>query len=114
VSGGWANGNTQFSLGISGGDGDTLNAARLWAAPSIGGPSGDTGGTFRECQLNLVADFAAAAALNGGTGWYESAVDPTSLSGSVTGIFENKSTTNTLLNGFYAFDFSLAPGSWAK
>ncbi len=114
VSGGWANGNTQFSLGISGGDGDTLDVARLWAAPSIGGPSGDTGGTFREFQLNLVADFAAAAALNVGTGWYESAADPTSLTGSVTGIFENQSTTDTSLNGFYAFDFSFALGSWAQ
>jgi hypothetical protein len=114
VSGGWANGYTQFLLGISGGNGDTSNAARLWAAPAIGGPSGDTSGTFREFQLSLVADFAAAAVLNGSTGWYESAVDPTSLAGSVTGIFENQSTTNTSLNGFYAFSFSLAPGSWAS
>lgn len=112
VSGGWANGYTQFSLGISGGDGDTSNAARLWAAPLIGGPASDTAGTFREFQLYLAADFAAAAVLNGGTGWYESAVDPTALTGSVIGIFENQST-NTSLNGFYAFNFSLAPGSWA-
>lgn len=113
VSGGWGNGNTQFSLGISGGDGDAFDFARLWAAPSIGGPSGDTGGTFRQFQLNLVADFSAAAALNVVTGWYESALDPTSLSGSVTGIFENQSMTNASLNGFYAFNFSLARGSWA-
>ena len=112
VTGGWTNGNTQFALGISGGDGDSFNYARLWAAPSIGGPSSDTAGVFREFQLSLVAEFAAAAALNGGTGWYETAADPTSLTGGVTGIFENNSA-NVSLNGFYAFDFTLARGSWA-
>lgn len=112
VSGGWGNGNTQFALAISGGDGDSGNAARLWAAPAIGGPASDTAGVFRAFQLNLTAGFAAAATLNGTTGWYESAADPTSLTGNMTGIFQNDSA-NTSLNGFYAFDFSVATGSWA-
>lgn len=113
VSGGWSNGNTRFTLDIAGGDGDSGNFARLWAAPSIGGPSGDTAGVFRSFHLNLVADFVAAATFNGGTGWYDTAADPTNLSGSAVGIFENQSTTNASLNGFYAFDFSFDPGSWA-
>ncbi|MBS0303963.1 MAG: PEP-CTERM sorting domain-containing protein [Proteobacteria bacterium] len=61
----------------------------------------------------MVADFAAAATLNGVTGWYEAAVDPTALAGSAKGIFQNDSTTNAANQGFYAFDFSFALGSWA-
>ncbi len=114
VSGGWSNGNTQFSLNVSGGDGDTANYARLWAAPALGGPAGDTAGVFRAFELSLVADFTAAATLNGTTGWYESALAPSALTAGATGIFENQSTTNPSLNGFYAFDLAFAPGSWAQ
>lgn len=113
VTGGWSNGATRFTLGISGGNGDSGDYARLWAAPEIGGPSGDTAGTFLSFQLGMVADFASAATLDATTGWYDTGAAPTTLTGSATGIFENDSTTNTALNGFYAFDFSFATGSWA-
>jgi hypothetical protein len=112
VSGGWSNGNTQFSVQIQGGDGDSFNVGRLWAAPSTGGPSSDTAGKFIEFSLSMTADFAMAATLNGGTGWYEMDADPLAMTGSATGIFENDSV-NSSLNGFYAFDFSFAKGSWA-
>lgn len=112
VTGGWSNGNTRFTLDVSGGDGDSFNFARLWAAPSLGGPSGDTAGLFRAFHLTLIADFAAAATLNGTTGWYDILANPTAVVGSATGIFENQST-NLTLNGFYAFNFSFAPDSWA-
>jgi hypothetical protein len=111
VTGGWSNGNTRFNLGISGGNGGIY--ARLWAAPEIGGPAGDTAGVFDSFHLALTADFASAAAFNATTGWYDTGAEPTSLSGNASGIFDNQSTTNASLNGFYAFDFSFAPGSWA-
>lgn len=114
VTGGWSNSLTTFTVDVSGGDGDTGNYARLWAAPKTGGPSGDTSGVFRAFHLNLVADFAAAAVFNPITGWYEADANPAALSGTATGIFENQSTTDASLNGFYAFDFSFAPGSWAS
>jgi hypothetical protein len=113
TTGGWSNSYQTFSLGLSGGAGDSNNAARLWAAPSSGGPSSDTRGIFRSFNLNLVADFLNSATLNTGTGWYETLQNPTSILGSATGIFENDSV-NTSLNGFYSFNFAFAPGSWAQ
>lgn len=113
VDGGWSNAYTRFTVNVSGGDGDSFNYARLWAAPEVGGPSGDTGGVFRSFDLTLTADFAVAATLNGSTGWYETGAMPFAALGSAKGIFENQSTTDTSLQGFYAFDFSFAPGSWA-
>lgn len=114
VSGGWSNGAKTFTVNLSGGDGDGSNAARLWAPEAVGGPSGDTGGVFRSFNLNLVANFANAATVSGVTGWLETNADPTSLAGSVTGIFENQSSTNTSVNGFYSFNLTLANGSWWK
>lgn len=113
VSGGWSNGNTTFTLDVSGGNGDAYDLARLWAAPQIGGASGDTYGTFESFHLSMVAGFATAATLNSTTGWYDTSADPTTLSGSATGIFQNDSTTNPSNDGFYSFDLSFATGSWA-
>lgn len=113
VNGGWSNAGSTFTLTLAGGDGDSDNAARLWAPDNVGGPASVTGGTFRAFNLNMVASFASAATLNGSTGWYETNADPTSLSGSVTGIFENLSASDPSVNGFYGFSFTLAQGSWA-
>lgn len=114
VNGGWSNGATTFTVNLSGGNGDDLNAARLWAPESVNGPASDTGGVFRSFNLNLVANFANAATVNGVTGWLESSADPMSLSGTVTGIFENQSLSNPSVNGFYTFNFALNNGSWWK
>ena len=114
VSGGWSNNYKTFSLGVSGGDGDSFNFARLWAAPQAGGPSGDTSGVFRSFELSFTADFAVAAALNGATGWYDTSDMPSAFAGSAKGIFENQSASNPALNGFYAFDFAFDEGSWAS
>lgn len=114
VSGGWLDANTRFVLDVSGGDGDSFNHARLWAAAAEGGEAGNTAGTFLAFQLNLVADFAAPAALDDATGWYTTLAAPTALSGSASGIFQNDSTTDPSLNGFYTFDFAFASGSWAS
>lgn len=67
---------------------------------------------FVDFDFHLEADFGAAATLNGGTGWYESNAMPSSMTGTASGIFQN-TASDTSLNGFYAFSFTLAPGSWA-
>lgn len=113
VDGGWSNGYTRFTVSISGGDGDSFNAARLWPAPTLGGASSISGGVFRSFDLTLTADFAVAATLNGSTGWYDTSAMPFNAMGSAKGIFENQSTTDTSQNGFYVFDFSFDEGSWA-
>ena len=112
VGGGWSNGYKTFTVTVSGGDGDSYNYARLWPAPGAGA-SGDSGGVFRQFDLTLTADFAVAASLNGVTGWYETDAMPFAALGSAKGIFQNDSTTKPDANGFYAFDFTFAPGSWA-
>lgn len=114
VTGGWQPGNTVFKVTLSGGDGDDLNAARLWNAPAAGGPSGDTAGVFESFTLDMTATFAAPAVLNPTTGWYEQSVMPTSVTGTISGTFRNDSSTNPGANGLYSFAFTIAgPGSWA-
>ncbi len=113
IDGGWSNGYSRFTVGITGGDGDDANNGRLWPAPGSGAAS-TSAGFFHSFDFELIADFAAAATLNALTGWYESAAMPSLVSGSVTGIFENDSSTLASANGFYAFDFTLAGGSWAE
>lgn len=112
IDGGWSNAGKTFTLNMSGGDGDSDNAARLWAPDNVGGPASVTGGTFHAFDLGMVASFTNAATVNGSTGWLESNATPMSLTGSVTGIFENQGT-DTSVHGFYAFNFTLANGSWA-
>lgn len=113
VDGGWSNGHKTFTLNVSGGDGDSYDYARLWAAPAVGGPGNWTAGVFLNFNLSLTADFNSAATLNGTTGWYDTSAMPDAIAGGATGIFENQSLGDPLLNGFYAFDFSFAKGSWA-
>lgn len=112
VGGGWSNGYKTFTVTVSGGNGDSYDYGRLWPAPGSG-PSSDSRGVFREFDLTLTADFAVAASLNGVTGWYETGAMPFAALGSAKGIFQNDSTTKPDANGFYAFDFTFAPGSWA-
>lgn len=116
VTGGWLPGLTQFTLKVTGGNGDDGNNARLWNAPAGGGPAGDTAGYFTSFALDLTATFAAPAVLNPTTGWFEQwNVMPIALSGTVSGTFVNDSTTNTAANGTYTFSLTLSgPGSWAS
>lgn len=115
VSGGWSGGGKLFTLNVSGGTGDASNAARLWNAPALGGPAGDTAGSFQTFSLSLVATFATPAVLNPVTGWFEQwNVMPTKVTGTISGTFLNDSTTNPAANGLYSFAFAIkGPGSWA-
>ena len=114
VNGGWQPGYTQFRLTVSGGNGDSSNAARFWPVPNPDGPANISGGTYVEFNLNLTANFASPATLNGATGWYETTAMPSSVTGTVSGIFQNDQANDTQYNGFYRFSYTLAgPGSWA-
>lgn len=111
VSGGWSNANTRFSLNIAGGSGDGFNAARL-GAPGAGGAASTTAGLFHSFMFTMVADFAAAATCDA-SGLCETNQGPTALTGGVTGIFQNDGS-DAAAQGFYAFDYSFALGSWAS
>ncbi|MFT4193075.1 hypothetical protein [Ottowia sp.] len=113
VNGGWQPGHTQFRLNVIGGHGDDLGAARFWPAPDSGAAA-ISGGRFVDFNLDLSATFASPATPNGTTGWYETTAMPSSVAGTVSGIFQNDQTTDTSYNGFYRFSYAVTgPGSWA-
>lgn len=113
VTGGWQPGYTQFRLTVNGGNGDDLNAARLWPAPDSGAAA-ISGGTFVDFNLDVTATFASPATLNGTTGWYETAAMPSAVTGTLGGIFQNDQTNTPSYNGYYRFSYTVTgPGSWA-
>ena len=115
VTGGWQPGYTQFQLGVVGGDGDTGDSGRFWPTSVLGGGAANISrGSFVDFNLHLSANFASAATLNGTTNWYETTAMPSSMSGTLTGIFLNDQTANTSTNGYYRFNYTVTgPGSWA-
>ncbi|MBX3097120.1 MAG: PEP-CTERM sorting domain-containing protein [Fimbriimonadaceae bacterium] len=111
-SGAWTDTNYDtFVLTVTGLNAGATDYARLWNAPNTGGPAGDTAGTF--------ISYSYSATFGGLVGTPQSGlivsdtVDPTSVTGSFTGIFQNTSTTNPGSNGFYVFNLSLNNISWA-
>ena len=113
VNGGWQPGYTQFQLTVAGGNGDSLDAGRLWPAPASGAAA-ISRGAFVEFNLNLSANFASPATLNTTTSWYETSAMPSSMTGTLTGIFQNDQTSDLSYNGFYRFNYTITgPGSWA-
>ena len=115
VTGGWQPGYTQFQLGVVGGDGDTGDSGRFWPTSVPGGGAANISrGSFVDFNLDLSANFASAATLNGTTNWYETTAMPSSMSGTLTGIFQNDQAVDTSINGFYRFSYTVTgPGSWA-
>ena len=113
VTGGWQPGHTQFRLTVSGGHGDDLDAGRLWPAPDSGAAA-ISRGAFADFHLDVTANFASPATLNGSTGWYETSAMPSSFSGTLRGIFLNDQPSNPTYNGYYRFNYTVTgPGSWA-
>lgn len=111
IEGGWTNsGHNQFTVKMTGGDGDSGNFARIWPLADNGGQAG----TFVEFEFVLTANFSSPATQNAVTSWYETNLMPASISGYAKGIFQNDSTSIPENNGFYAFDLSFATGSWAN
>ena len=104
---GWRNGFTVMDLDVTGQGAGAASFARLWAAPTIGGPASETRGLFHSYELSMSASFANAHP----TGVTTEA--PTDISGFIRGVFENTGSKDSL-KGFYAFDFLLNPGSAAE
>jgi len=69
---------------------------------------------FHEFSLNMEANLLASATYNSSTTWHETNQNPDTYTGTITGSFENNATTDTSLNGFYTFNFTVASGSWAN
>ena len=113
VNGGWQPGYTQFQLTVAGGNGDTGDNGRFWPAPGSGAAV-ISRGEFVEFNLNLTANFASPATLNTTTNWYETSAMPSSMTGTLSGIFLNDQTNTPSYNGYYRFAYTVTgPGSWA-
>lgn len=84
--------------------------SRLWHAPNVGGAGALTSGTFVEWDMELVASGLTA----NWDGTYMTSLDhPDSVSGHFRGIFENQSTTDSSVHGFYRFDLTFNDTVWA-
>ncbi|HET7274750.1 MAG TPA: PEP-CTERM sorting domain-containing protein [Longimicrobiaceae bacterium] len=119
MSGSWANtSKTIFQWAVSGGNmayGCTppADCGRLWNAGSSLGSAETTAGSFYSYFLDFTATGLAAATWNPTTGVYESISDPTGVTGSLTGIFQNQSIKDPSSNGWYKYDLALTMDSWA-
>ena len=114
ATGQWDQSLTNFTLHVTGVNATSASTyARLWDAPLLGGAAGDTGGEFLTYDRTLTAHFAAPATQTI-PGWYATAVAPDNVSGSVTGSFQNQSTTNTAANGLYQFNLTFQNQNWAS
>jgi hypothetical protein len=94
MTGSWNPALTQFSYAASGGptvqgcvSTPPQDCGRLW-----NGAGSANGGSFIEWGIDLTATFGAAAIFNGGSGLYESAARPTSVTGQLSGIFHDGTT----------------------
>lgn len=116
ANGRWTNAAmTDFQLIINGTEtGTTANDdERLWAAPEVGGASGDTYGVFTGYTLTLNATFAPGSVTNESPHWWSTTATPLSITGSFTGTFQNTSTTTPSNQGTYKFDLTFQPQNWA-
>ena len=84
--------------------------SRLWPAPTIGGAANISGGDFLSLDINIV--FSGLNGTEVAPGIIEANVDPTSVSGTITGIFQNTSTADPSQNGFYTIDYTVNLDSW--
>ena len=119
MSGTWLDAaRTMYGFSLTGGntlDGCTGlgDCGRLWNAGSSLGSAETTGGVFYSYMLNFTASGLTSATWNPSTGVYESASDPTGVSGSLDGIFQNTSATDPSSNGWYKYDLALSMDNWA-
>lgn len=106
LTGGWTSLN-QFVLSLTGANADYANdSARFWPAPTVGGAGSLSDGTFLSYELSLTANFANSATLNG-DGLYELNEDPTSVAGTLSGVFVNPDDGRV-----FVFDYTLSMDSW--
>lgn len=106
LTGGWTS-LDQFVFSLTGVNADYANdSARFWPAPTAGGASSISDGTFLNYELSLTANFANSATLNG-DGLYELNEDPTSVAGTLSGVFVNPDDGRV-----FVFDYTLSMDSW--
>jgi hypothetical protein len=111
-TGGWTStAYDTFQISITGLNAGAADYARLWNAPGSGGPAGDTAGTFIQYSYN--ATFGGLVGTPQSGLIVSNTVNPTSVSGTFSGIFQNTSTSNPGASGFYVFNLSLNNISWA-
>jgi hypothetical protein len=109
---GWNDGLDTFTLSVTGSDADYANEyARLWPAPTEGGASSISRGTFLEYSLDLEASFGVAASSDGTDA--TATQRPANLTGQFSGLFQNTGTSAGD-NGFYTFSLLLNGGSSAE
>jgi hypothetical protein len=100
---------TQFSMLLSGQGADYGNDyARFWIDYQGGGSDQVI---FHQYALAMTA--GGLEGTDDGSGLIQSSNQPTSVTGSFTGIFENVSTSYNENNGFYAFELDLDMTNWA-
>ncbi len=114
ATGAWATGGySTLDVSIVGSNAGAESFARLWPTNDNGG--GGQGGVFLNYSLNF-----SVSGLNGvldpTTGFYVDSTNRGSVSGTLTGIFQNNSTSVPANNGFYTFNLTLSDSgtSWAE
>lgn len=117
ADGSWDASFTTFDLVVKGENAGAADTARLWHAPNTGGAANQTSGIFHTYSLTLTATFDNAATLDpNNQNWFSINEDPNSVSGKLTGIFENNCSligcSDPSVEGFYAFDFDIGLDSW--
>jgi len=119
ATGGWDATKTSFSLAVEGQNATSADTARLWHAPNVGGPGVQTAGTFIEYSYGLTATFANAAQEEvGNPSWFSLTEEPLTVTGHLTGIFDNECNTygscaDTSVDGFYVYDLTFGLDCWA-
>jgi hypothetical protein len=71
-------------------------------------------GLFQSWQVAFSASGLAPAVWNATTGVWESVSNPTSVTGTMRGIFQNNSTTDLASNGWYEYNMTIDMNSWAN
>lgn len=102
-------GNTLYG-GCADGSGD---CGRLWNAGSTLGSATTTAGEFYSYAVNFTAFGLTPAAWDASTLVYLSVSEPTSVSGSLFGIFHNTNPVDLASNGWYKYNLTMNMDNWA-
>jgi hypothetical protein len=113
VSAGWTNAaHDTFSLNMSGGPGVSGDYGLFWNAGGELGSYDTLIGDYLTWNLQVTASGLYGTDLDG-DGFIQSSNQPSSITGSFTGIFQNRNTVNPTANGFYRFNLAINSENWA-
>ena len=111
-TGTWSADRKAFTRQIAGANAAAAEYGRSWVPGAENQAAGATAADFASYALSVTFGFDEAAQYDATAGgWYLQA-EPTSVSGTLSGVFTNTSTTHPALNGFYAFAYTLGLDSW--